>query len=81
AAFGVPAGIWIYQMMALAAVTGTALLIWRLADKAGWGRGGLAGALHYLFMINFADGQGGQAPVFYNLLMAWAVLLIVPRPD
>ena len=81
AAFGTPAGIWVYQAMALAAVVGTALLIWRLADKAGWSRGGLPAALLYLLMLNFADGQGGQAPVFYNLLTAWAVLLIVPRPD
>lgn len=81
AAFGVPAGIWVYQAMALASVVGTALLIARLAEKAGWGRGALTSALLYLFMINFADGEGGQAPVFYNLLMAWAVLLVVPRPD
>lgn len=81
ALFGVPAGIWVYQAMALASVVATALLICRLADKAGWGRGGLFAGLLYLFMINFADGQGGQAPVFYNLLMAWAVLLIVPRPE
>ncbi len=80
AAFGVPAGIWIYQAMALACVVGTALLIAKLAEKAGWGRGALVSALLYLFMINFADGQGGQAPVFYNLLMAWAFLLVVPKP-
>jgi hypothetical protein len=81
AAFGVPAGIWVYQAMALAAVVGTALLIGRLADRAGWSKGALFSGLLYLFMINYADGQGGQAPVFYNLLMAWAVLLIAPRPD
>ena len=81
AAFGVPAGIWVYQAMALAAVVGTALLIARLAEKAGWGRGALTVALLYIFLINFGDGQGGQAPVFYNLLMAWAFLLVVPRPD
>lgn len=80
AAFGVPAGIWVYQAMALACVVGTAMLIARLAEKAGWERGALVSALLYLFMINFADGQGGQAPVFYNLLMAWAFLLVVPKP-
>lgn len=81
AAFGVPTGIWVYQAMALASVVGTALLIARLADRAGWRRGALPVALLYIFMLGFGDGQGGQAPVFYNLLMALAVLLIAPRPD
>lgn len=79
AAFGVPAGIWVYQMMALASVVLTALAILRLARHAGWERGGMVAALLYLFMLNFADGQGGQAPVFYNLLTALAVCAIVPR--
>jgi hypothetical protein len=81
AMFGVPLGIWVYQMMALASVVGTALLIARLAERAGWGRGALFSALLYIFMLGFGDGQGGQAPVFYNLLMAWAILLVVPRPE
>jgi hypothetical protein len=81
AAFGVPLGIWVYQMMALASVVGTALLIARLAEHAGWRRGALVAALLYIFMINFGDGQGGQSPVFYNLLMAWALLLVVPRAE
>ena len=79
AMFGVPAGIWVYQLMALACVVGTALLIARLAERAGWGKGALSVALLYLFMLGFGDGQGGQAPVFYNLLVAAAVLLVVPR--
>ncbi|UZK64900.1 hypothetical protein [Sphingomonas sp. M1-B02] len=81
AAFGLPAAIWVYQLMALASVVATALILAHLADRAGWGRGALAAALLYLFMINFGDGQGGQAPVFYNLLMAIAVTLILPRPE
>jgi hypothetical protein len=77
--FGVPAGIWVYQLMALACVVGTALLIERLARRAGWGQGALTAALLYIFMLGFGDGQGGQAPVFYNLLMIGAVALVVPR--
>lgn len=79
AVFGVPGGIWLYQAMALASVVATALLLAHLADKAGWRRGALAIALLYIFMLGFGDGQGGQAPVFYNLLVAGAVALIVPR--
>jgi hypothetical protein len=81
AMFGVPLGIWVYQMMALASVVGTALLIARLAERAGWGRGALFSALLYIFMLGFGDGQGGQAPVFYNLIVAAAILLVVPHPD
>jgi hypothetical protein len=79
AAFGVPAGIWVYQAMALASVVATAELAARIAERAGWGRGALTIALLYLFIINFGDGQGGQAPVFYNLLTAAAILLAIPR--
>lgn len=79
AALGMPLGTWAYQTMALACVVGAALLIARFADRAGWGRGALSGALAYILWINFVDGQGGQAPIFYNLLMSGAASLIAPR--
>ena len=79
AALGMPLGTWVYQAMALASVAGTALLIARFADRAGWSRGALAGALAYVLWVDFVDGQGGQAPIFYNLLMAGAASLIAPR--
>ena len=72
---GVLAGVWIYQAMALGAVIGTALLIVRLASRAGWAAGAVPAAALYILWLNFADGQGGQAPVFYNPLVAGAALL------
>lgn len=81
AALGLPLGIWAYQIMALASVVLTALLIARMAEQAGWRRGALPGALLYVFMLNLAGGQGGQSPVFYNLLMALAASLILVRAD
>jgi hypothetical protein len=78
AALGVPLGIFAYQLMALACVLLTALLIERLAQRAGWGAGGLFAGLLYIFMLGFGDGQGGQAPVFYNLLTAAAMALALP---
>ncbi|HEX4694255.1 hypothetical protein [Sphingomonas sp.] len=78
AAFGLPLGIWVYQAMALAAVVATALLIARLADRAGWRRGSMAAALAYVIWLDLLEGQGGQAPVFYNLLMVAAAVLIAP---
>jgi hypothetical protein len=81
AALGYPAGIWAYQAMALASATATAALIARLAERAGWSRGALAAGAAYILWLDLLEGQGGQAPVFYNLPMAAAALLIAPRPD
>lgn len=81
AALGMPWGILAYQLMALASVVLTAGLIARVADRTGWGVGALPSALLYILMLNVADGQGGQAPVFYNLLTIGAVALLLPRPD
>jgi len=81
AALGLPWGILAYQWMALACVTCTALLIARIADRAGWAAGAMPSALLYILMLNVADGQGGQAPVFYNLLTMGAVTLLLPRAD
>jgi hypothetical protein len=81
AAFGVAAGVWIYQAMAFAAVVLTALGIARLAERAGWSAGATRAGLLYLLWINLLEGQGGQAPVFYNLLTVGACLLAAPRED
>jgi hypothetical protein len=78
AAFGVPLGIWVYQAMALAAVVATAAMIARFADRSGWQRGAMAGAVGYILWLDLLGGAGGQAPVFYNLLMIAAAWLIAP---
>lgn len=79
AALGLPLGIWAYQAMALASIVATALLVARLADRAGWGRGALGGAIAYVLWADLLEGQGGQAPIFYNLVMAGAAALAAPR--
>lgn len=81
AAFGVEAGVWIYQAMAFACVVLTALGIARLAERAGWQAGALRGAIAYVLWLNLLEGQGGQSPVFYNLLTVGACLLAAPRAD
>ena len=77
AALGYPAGIWAYQALALACLVATAIVAARLADRAGWQRGALAAGVAVILWPNLIDGQGGQAPVFYNLLMIAAAALIV----
>lgn len=69
AAFGFPAGIWAYQAMALVSVVATGWLIARMAQRLGWGAGATAAGIAYILWLNLLGGQGGQAPVFYNLLM------------
>ncbi|UUL81585.1 hypothetical protein [Sphingomonas qomolangmaensis] len=76
AALGWPNGIVAYQILALAAAVGTAFVIAVLADRAGWRRGALAAAILYILWLNFAEGQGGQSPVFYNLLVVGAVAVL-----
>jgi len=76
-ALGFPAGIWAYQALALACLLATAILAARLADQAGWQRGALAAGVAVILWPNLIDGQGGQAPIFYNLLMIAAVSLIM----
>lgn len=77
AALGYPAGIWAYQALALACLVATAILAARLADRAGWNSGALAAGIAVILWPNLIDGQGGQAPIFYNLLMIAAASLIV----
>ncbi|QQV78601.1 glycosyltransferase family 39 protein [Sphingomonas aliaeris] len=79
--FDPPTGIYVYQGIALVATVSTASIIKRVADHEGWQRGGTFAALLYIASLNLADGQGGQAPVFYNLLTAAAALLIVSATD
>ena len=66
-----------YQMLALASATATATMLAAIADRAGWRAGALAGAALYLLWLDLADGQGGQAPVFYTLPMTVAAWLAV----
>lgn len=73
-------GILAYQMMALAATIATALIVAHLADRAGWRRGATNGAFAYILWLNLLSGAGGQSPVFYNLPMACAALLVAPDP-
>lgn len=75
--FDPPVGIYVYQALAFAAVVATAAIIARIADRAGWQRGATIAAALYILWLDLADGQGGQAPVFYNFFMAGAVWLIV----
>ena len=80
AALGFPAGIWAYQLLALASTVATAWWIARLAERLGHRAGATAGALAYILWLDLLGGQSGQSPVFYNLLMLAAALLALRPP-
>lgn len=81
AALGLPLGTWAYQALALACVSASAMLIARLADRAGWAKGALPAAIAYLVWLNLLEGEGGQTPVLYTPLIVGAASLLAPRLD
>ena len=76
-ALGFPAGIWAYQLLALASAVATAWLIGRLAGRIGHAAGATAAGLAYILWLDLLGGQGGQTPVFYNLLTIAAALVLL----
>lgn len=74
-------GIVAYQLMATAAAIATAAVT-RLASLRVGARpsGALLAGIAYLLWLPMMGGRGGQAPVFYNLLVALAVLWTLALP-
>jgi hypothetical protein len=64
------------QVVACLFVIGTAFLIHRMARRIAPPAGALAAALAYILWLNFLEGEGSQAPVFFNLLMIAAALMV-----
>ena len=74
---GVSSEMLAYQLAALVFAGGTA---WAIAMIArGWtsALGGLLAGIAYLLWLAPLQGYGGQSPVFYNLFIAIAALLVV----
>lgn len=66
-------GVLQYQLVAGLAGWATAMAIHR---GARGGTAGLAAGAAYLLWLNFVEGEGGQAAVFYDLPMVVAALLV-----
>lgn len=67
-------GILQYQLVALACVAGTSLVIYRMAREIASPMGAFWAGVAYQLYLSAFFCFGGQAPVFYNLLMALAGL-------
>ncbi len=65
-----------YQVGACLSAAATGWIIWRLLSGLVAPQGALLGGLGYLILLGPFDGFGGQAPVFYNLIIIAAVALV-----
>jgi len=66
----------VYKLLAAGCVAATALAIGVGARREGGPAGALLAALLYVVWLNFMEGEGGQAPVWYNLPVLIAALLV-----
>jgi hypothetical protein len=71
------AGILQYQIVATLFAGATAFLIGVMALRFASWRGAAMAATAYLIWLIVFDGSGGQTPVFYNLPVAGAGLLVL----
>lgn len=75
-------GIIAYEVVATLFAGATAVTVAAIARRIGANAAGaLAGGLLYLLALSVLGGQGGQAPVFYNLPVALAALLTTRLPE
>lgn len=74
---GVSSSVWAYQLAAWLFASTTAFVIARIALRFTGVQGALAAGCIYLFSLALFGGAGGQSPVFYNLWMALAALLVL----
>jgi hypothetical protein len=70
-------GVLAYQLVATAFAAATAFVIRQIALRFASPPAALSAALVYLVYLGVFGGEAGQSPVFYNLLMAAAALLLV----
>lgn len=74
---GINQSIVAVQIASLLCAAGTAMLVRRAALHFASPRAALLAALTYLFFLPPFWGQSGQSPVFYNLFIAGAAVLLL----
>ena len=73
-----PDDVLAYQIGATLFAWATACTIYFCARRFASAVGALLGGCSYLLTITLFGGYGGQTPIFYNLLIAFAALLVMP---
>jgi 4-amino-4-deoxy-L-arabinose transferase-like glycosyltransferase len=66
-----------YQLLATASAAATAIVIRSIALRVAGSTSAWIAAAAYLLYLPIFNGAGGQSPVFYNLPMSLAALLLV----
>ncbi|HWJ71183.1 MAG TPA: hypothetical protein VNS79_14165 [Sphingobium sp.] len=74
-------GFLVYKLVAACVVALTAGGVFCLARRRAGFLGALCAAILFILWHNFMGGEGGQAPVFYDLFMAAAALCMVVAID
>jgi hypothetical protein len=69
-------GVLGYQILALVCVVSTALILFALARRVASDAAAMIAAMLYILWLGLAGGEGGQAPVFYNLPVAGAIAIL-----
>ena len=64
-----------YKLLAASFVWASATVIYRAALRDTGRTGSVIAALFYVVWLNFMEGEGGQAPVFYNLPVLLAAVV------
>ncbi len=70
-------GIVQYQLVAAVCAAATGYLVMRLAASVASPSAAMLAGVIYILWLGLMGGDGGQAPVFYNLPMAAAALLVL----
>lgn len=78
---GIYAGPIAYQVAAWLCAGATAFLISRIASRFAGRQGSILAGLLYLAALGPLMGVGGQAPVFYNLLVCGGYWIVVRHLD
>lgn len=73
---GISREVIAYQIVAWLFASSTAMVINRIAQRWAGVQGGVLAGVAYLVMLGPLQGFGGQSPVFYNLFIAGAALLL-----
>src|SRR5690606_29288719 len=77
---GISHAVIAYQLAACLFAAATAQVIASIAGRRADRIGAVLAGTLYLAMLPLFAGGGGQAPVFYNLFVALAVLAVIARP-
>jgi hypothetical protein len=74
---GISKSVLAYQIVAWLFASSTAMVIKCIAQRWAGTQGGLLAGACYVAMLGPLEGYDGQAPVFYNLAIASAALLLL----